>query len=149
MAEEKHGTDESVEMPRSHLRIEPDAEQNPPQQEMDERHSRRLSAELPYGLPTDDTHPTGTPAQEVSSGFSDLRRGEKPHLEYDNAQGVRENQMADQNKNSNDNSGNEALEKMRKEPTYDAEKEIPDPEQVERDRKEAEKIYGEKDRKSA
>ncbi len=32
---------------------------------------------------------------------------------------------------------------------YDAEKEIPDPEQVERDRKDAEKIYGNQDRKAS
>ncbi|HET9741292.1 MAG TPA: hypothetical protein VFQ00_00960 [Terriglobales bacterium] len=44
--------------------------------------------------------------------------------------------------NKSQSSDTEA-EKRRKEPTYDPEFEMPDAEQVERDRKESEKIYGE------
>ncbi len=144
MTNQKRGTDESVEMPREHLRINPEAEQNPPQQEMDERHSRRLSADLPYGLPTDDTHPDGTPSK-ISSGFSDLRRGDRPHIEYDNAQGARENKMADKAENKPQTDSNDAdQQKRRNEPTYDAEKEMPDPNQVDRNIADAEKTYGDK-----
>ncbi len=82
----KRGTDESMDESSARLEINEEAEQNPPQRDMDGRHSQRLSADLPYGLPTDNTHPTGTPPG-VSSGFSELRRGEMPHLEDDNAQG--------------------------------------------------------------
>lgn len=145
MAEKRRGTDESVEMPHSHLHIEPEAEQNPPQREMDERHSPRLSADLPFGLPTDDTHPTGTP-QKISSGFSDLRRGEMPDLEDQRVHNKRGIEMAD---NTKQQGSTDPLDEMRKEPTYDAEKEIPDPKQVEKDIKEAEKTYGDKGRKSA
>lgn len=149
MAEQKRGADKSVEMPREHLRINPEAEQNPPQQEMDERHSIRSSAGLPYGLPTDDTHPTGTPSG-VSSGFSDLRRGDKPHLEYDNAQGAKENRMAEKAENRPQTDSNDAAQqKRRKDPTYDAEKEMPDPNQVDHDIADAEKTYGDKGRKGA
>ena len=145
MEKKKRGTDESVEMPRSHLHIEPEAEQNPPQREMDERYSSRLSADLPYGLPTDDMHPTGTP-QNISSGFSDLRRGDMPDLEDRGAHNRRGIEMNDDTKQKG---SSDPLDEMRKEPTYDAEKEIPDPDQVEKDIQEAEKTYGDKSRKSA
>jgi len=166
MAEEKkregevaHGTDESVDLQPVQMRIDPEAEQNPPQQEMDGRHSRRLSADLPRGLPTDNLHFTGTPQGEISSGFSDLRSGEQPHLEDENAQRPRRVQqdagraggenMADTNERNNqqDDAGYDRPrgEKSR----YDAEQEIPDPEQVGRDIEQAERTYGDKGNKVA
>ncbi len=153
MAKEKQqqGIDESVDFDRSRLPIHSEAEQNPAQDEMDGRNSRRLSADLPYGLPTNDTHPTGTPAGDISSGFSDLRSGQVPRMEDDNAQHSGGETMAEDNRRpggSSGSSGESAAEQRRKEPTYDAEKEMPDPDQVERDRAEAERQYGDK-KKSA
>lgn len=153
MAEQKkqRGTDESVTFERSRLPINPEAEQNPVQEEMDGRNSQRLSADLPYGLPTNDTHPTGTPAREISSGFSDLKSGQIPTLEDDNAQNREGEGMKDENRNQNQprsGSARNEAEQRRKEPTYDAEKEMPDAEQVERDRAEAERQYG-NEKKSA
>lgn len=59
--------------------------------------------------------------------------------------------MADENRNKHQPRGGPAesdAEKRRKEPTYDAEKEMPDAEQVERDRSQAERQYGDQ-KKSA
>ncbi|MBV9670134.1 MAG: hypothetical protein JOZ43_04185 [Acidobacteriales bacterium] len=161
---EKRGTDESVDLRPLELEIDSEAEQNPPQQEMDGRSSRRLSGGLPYGLPTDDLHPTGTPAREVASGFSDLRRGEMPEMENDNAQrDITQNlrnearhlsaaggtTMADANEKKSPQ-GEDSYDRPTGETSrYDAEKEIPDPEQVDRDIEEAERKYGDKGNKVA
>jgi hypothetical protein len=188
MAEQKkRPTDESVDMDYAHLPINQEADRVPGgDDELDPRHSRRLSADLPYGLPTDDTHATGTPQADISSGFSDLRRGQVPHLEDDNAQRPRGAQEAvnassqgDRNRSAGNkggdvnparnlarsetiNSGTENLGGARmadkdrnqnvqqddydrprgEKSRYDAEKEIPDPQQVERDIAEAEREYG-------
>jgi hypothetical protein len=83
---EKRPTDPSVEMDYDHLAIEAEADRVPGEDnDLSGRHSRRLSADLPYGLPTNDNTYTGTPSEDVSSGFSDLRPGEMPHLEDENA----------------------------------------------------------------
>jgi hypothetical protein len=188
MAEQKKPpTDESVERDYSHLPINQEADRVPGDDELDPRHSRRMSADLPYGLPTDDTHFTGTPQGDIASGFSDLKSGQMPHLEDENAQKPRGVARA-LNTNSQDslnrgaglhgddvnparnltrdetiNSGTENLGGARmaeNEPNnnaqqqddydrprgeksrYDAEKEIPDPQQVEKDIAEAERQYG-------
>jgi hypothetical protein len=56
--------------------------------------------------------------------------------------------MADQNDRNQDNSAQRSDEQI--ENRIDPEREMPDPEQVEQDRKESEKIYGDqKDRKAS
>ena len=159
-------TDESVGFRREpRIPIDQNAERIESEPEMDARNSRRGSADLPHGLPTDNLHPDGYPSRDVASGFRDLRRGEQPHLEHENMR-VNDNraggavndldtstlkgqQMADQNNRDTERSGSDAGydrptgEKSR----YDAEKEIPDPQQVERDREEAERFYKDKGKK--
>lgn len=148
-----HGTDESVDLQPVQMRIDPQADNNPPDDSTEgNRNSRRLSADLPYGLPTDDLHPTGTPTGQVSSGFSDLPSGVTPHLENENAQKPRGivshpsaaggTRMTD-NDRKNPQTQDDGYDRPTGETSrYDAEKEIPDPEQVERDIKEAERKYG-------
>lgn len=155
--DQQHGTDESVDLQPVQMRIDPQADNNPPDDSTEgNRNSRRLSADLPRGLPTDNLHPTGTPTGQISSGFSDLRRGDMPHLEHENAQkprGVQSHPSAAGGTSMADEKGIENApvqpdgydrptgEKSR----YDAEKEIPDPEQVDRDIEEAERKYGNQD----